>query len=67
MTSASVLLDSRLVDFNRPVALELNGTKSVHKLQPSLRVLAETMLRRGDPELTFTAQLELPIAASLAK
>ena len=67
VTSASVLLDSRLVDFKQPVTLELNGTKSVHQLQPSLRVLSETLLRRGDPELAFTAQLELPIAASPVK
>ena len=62
VTSASVLLDTRLVDFNQPVTLELNGAKSVHQLQPSLRVLSETLLRRGDPELAFTALLKLPVA-----
>jgi len=67
VTSASVLLDTRLVDFSKPVVLEVNGVKSVHKLQPSLRVLAETMLRRGDPELAFTAKLELPVAATPVK
>jgi pimeloyl-ACP methyl ester carboxylesterase len=60
ITTASMLLDRRLVDFDKPVALELNGKalKSV-KLQPSLRVLCETLLRRGDPELAFTAQIDL--------
>ena len=62
VTSASVLLDTRLVDFNQPVTLELNGAKSVHQLQPSLRVLSETLLRRGDPELAFTALLKLAVA-----
>jgi pimeloyl-ACP methyl ester carboxylesterase len=65
VSAVSVLLDRRLVDFDKPVALELNGKalKPV-KLQPSLRVLCETLLRRGDPELAFTAQIALPMAAS---
>jgi len=61
VASASVLLDSRLMDFNKPITLTLNGATSRHKLQPSLRVLAESLLRRGDPELAFTAQLKLPL------
>jgi hypothetical protein len=59
--SATVLLDSRLVDFSKSVTLSMNGADTRHKLQPSLRVLGETLLRRGDPELAFTAQLKLPI------
>ena len=62
VTAASVLLDQRLVDFDKPVAVELNGRAlKPLKLQPSLRVLCETLLRRGDPELAFTAQLDLPM------
>ncbi|MBK7998200.1 MAG: hypothetical protein IPK15_05575 [Verrucomicrobia bacterium] len=61
VTSATVLLDSRLVDFDQPVITEVNGAKATHKLQSSLRVLAETLMRRGDPELTFTAKIELPV------
>lgn len=61
VTAATVLLDSRLVDLDKPVITEVNGAKATHKLQPSLRVLAETLLRRGDPELAFTAKIELPI------
>ena len=49
--SATVRLDSRLVDFRKPVTLSVNGADFRHKLQPSLRVLGETLLRRGDPEL----------------
>lgn len=64
VTSATVLLDSRLVDLDQPVITEVNGAKTTHKLQPSLRVLAETLLRRGDPELTFTAKIELPVVNS---
>jgi pimeloyl-ACP methyl ester carboxylesterase len=61
VTNASVLLDSRLVDFQKPVTLELNGQTTTHKLQPDLRVLCQTMQRRGDPELAFTAELPLPL------
>lgn len=58
---AAVFLDGRLVDFNNPVILEVNGRRSKPvKLRPSLRVLCETLIRRGDPELAFTARLDLP-------
>jgi hypothetical protein len=59
--NASIFLNSALVDFTKPVVLELNGKQSKPvKLHPSLRVLAETLARRGDPDLAFTAQLNLP-------
>lgn len=64
LVAASVFLDSRLVDFSKPVTLELNGKVTTHKPQPSLRVLCESMIRRGDPELAFTAKLDLPLLAN---
>ena len=67
LPAASVLLDSRLVDFKQPVVLELNGKTSKRKLQPSLRTLCETIQRRGDPELAFTAEIELPLAATAVR
>jgi transglutaminase-like putative cysteine protease len=60
VTSASVLLDSRLIDFHKPVKLEVNGQIASRTLQPRLRVLCETLLRRGDPDLSFVAEIELP-------
>lgn len=68
VATASVLLDARLVNFDKPLAVELNGKplKPV-KLQPSLRVLCETLLRRGDPELAFTAKLDLPLGSGDGK
>ena len=57
--SAAVLLDSRLVDFSKPVTLDINGTKTTRKIVPSLRVLVQTLLRRGDPDLAFTAAVPL--------
>ena len=59
VTAATVLLDSRLVDFSKPVQVELNGASTTHTLQPSLAILAETLMRRGDPELAFTAKIEV--------
>lgn len=59
LEAASILLDSRLIDFKKQVTLELNGKTSKHKLKPSLRTLCETLQRRGDPELAFTAEIPL--------
>ena len=60
VTGASVMLDNRLVDFKRPVTLSVNGKQTTHHLTPHLKTLAETLARRGDPHLAFTAVL--PIA-----
>jgi hypothetical protein len=67
VASAAVLLDGRLIDFKQPVTLQVNGQTSTHKLKPSLRTLGETILQRGDPDLAFTAQLELPVGSRHAK
>jgi len=64
VASATVLLDGRLVDFEKPITLDLNGHAQSFKLKPSLRTLAETMQRRGNPDLAFTAELRLPPADS---
>jgi pimeloyl-ACP methyl ester carboxylesterase len=58
LVSASILLDGRLIDFGAPVSLTLNGQTTTYKLKPSLRVLCESLTRRGDPELAFTAKLD---------
>ena len=60
----TVLLDSRLIDFSRPVTFEINGQTSKQTLRPSLRVLCDTLLQRGDPDLAFTAQWNLPLKAA---
>ena len=61
LAGASILLDSRLIDFKKPVVLELNGKKSTHKLKPSLRIFCQTMQERGDPELAFTTKMVLDL------
>ena len=51
----SVLLDERLVDFSKPVTIELNGKKVFGaKLKPSLKTLVETLSHRGDIRLAAT-------------
>jgi pimeloyl-ACP methyl ester carboxylesterase len=67
VNDARILLDSRLIDFKKPVTLELNGKSTKHQLRPSLRTLCETLQRRGDPELAFTAELPLPLATMSSK
>ncbi|MEJ0090466.1 MAG: transglutaminase domain-containing protein [Limisphaerales bacterium] len=59
--SATVLLDSRLVDFKKPLTVEVNGKTTTQKIQPSLLTLCETMQRRCDPGLAFTAELPVPL------
>jgi len=63
VTSASILLDQRLVDFSKPVTLTVNGKTTKKKLKPSLRTLCETLQRRGDPGLAFTAEIPLPVSS----
>jgi poly(3-hydroxybutyrate) depolymerase len=53
----NVLLDERLVDFSKPLALEVNGEKSSSKLRPSLRTLCETLAERGDYEFMFATRV----------
>jgi hypothetical protein len=59
--SGTILLDDRLVNFDEPVTLEVNGrTQKPMEVRPDLRVLCQTLLRRGDPDLAFTAEIKLP-------
>lgn len=55
----AILLDSRLIDFKKPVFLNHDGQTSKLKPVPSLRTLCETMQRRGDPGLAFSARVQL--------
>lgn len=61
VTAANIFLDKRLVDYNRPLTLIVNGQNYSRKLVPSLEVLCETLQQRGDPDLAFTARLHLPL------
>jgi pimeloyl-ACP methyl ester carboxylesterase len=61
VVAANVLLDSRLVDFKRPVTIEVNGKATTSILQPSLLTLCQTMVERGDPEMAYTAKVVLDL------
>ena len=57
VTNATILMDSRLVDFSQPVSIELNGSTTTRQLTPSLQLFCQTMARRGDPAYAFSAEL----------
>ena len=59
MNAANLLLDSRLVNFKQPLQLEVNGQVSSIKVKPSLLVLCQTLMERGDPQLAFTARVQM--------
>ena len=59
VTSATVLMDSRLVDFSKPVDIELNGSTVSRKFSPCLKTFCETLARRGDPAYAFSAEFNV--------
>jgi hypothetical protein len=52
-------MDTRLVDFSKPVQIELNGSTSTLRVSRSLKVCCETTARRADPAYVFSAQINL--------
>ena len=63
----SVLMDSRLVDFSRPVEIELNGSMTKLQPAPSLKTFCETLARRGDPAYAFSAEIKIATNAATAR
>jgi pimeloyl-ACP methyl ester carboxylesterase len=59
VTNATVLLDTRLIDFSKPVDIELNGATTTHRLAPCLKTFCKTLAHRGDPGFAFSAQFSL--------
>jgi transglutaminase-like putative cysteine protease/predicted esterase len=52
-------LDGRLVDFDRPLRVTVDGKEEVVKVAPRLLTLCQSLLERGDPELAFTCRVPL--------
>jgi predicted esterase len=52
-----ILLDERLVDYDKPIEVDVDGSTSSQQLKPSLRTLCETLAHRGDPEYMFATRL----------
>lgn len=59
VASATILMDSRLVDFTKPVSIELNGSTTSRQFTPSLKTLCESLARRGDPAYAFSAEFKV--------
>jgi pimeloyl-ACP methyl ester carboxylesterase len=57
--AATVRLDARLVDLSQPLVVAVGGAERTVPLQPSLRVLCESLRRRGDPVLTASCEVEV--------
>jgi transglutaminase-like putative cysteine protease/predicted esterase len=55
-----ILLDGRLVDLSRPVAIAAGGRTSTVEPKPSLRTLLDTLLERGDIGLAFSVAVDVP-------
>jgi hypothetical protein len=52
-------LDSRLVDFRKPLRIEVDGKKETITLRPQLAVLCRSLEERGDPRLACTCRVGL--------
>jgi hypothetical protein len=50
-------LDGRLIAFDKPLRIILDGTEQELKVTPRLRTLCESLLERGDPELACTCRV----------
>ena len=59
LAEATVFFDSRLIDFARPITIEISGVTTARKVVPSLRTLCTCLQRRGDPEFAFDGSFTL--------
>ncbi len=59
LSAATLWLDSRLIDFNQPVHIEVNGSATTRRFGSSLKTFCDTLARRGDPEFAFSASFTL--------
>jgi hypothetical protein len=58
---AQLYLDGRLVRFDRPLSLTVDGKAQAATIHPSLATLCRSLMERGDPELAFTCRVELAV------
>jgi predicted esterase len=52
-------LDSRLIAFDKPLQVSLNGTMQTLTVRPRLVTLCASLLERGDPQLAYTCRVDL--------
>lgn len=61
----SLLLNEDIVDFSRPVLLEIDGMTYDLSITPDLSVLVETTFNRGDPNYQFEAEIHFDAEGNL--
>ena len=61
----SLLLNEDIVDFTRPVLLEIDGMTYELSITPDLNVLVETTFNRGDPNYQFEAEIHFDAEGNL--
>jgi transglutaminase-like putative cysteine protease len=54
-------LDGRLVSFDKPLKITLDGKAQEMKIRPSFLTLCQSLLKRGDPELAYTCRVSLEL------
>ncbi len=52
-------LDGRLISFDKPLRVRVDGEEQVVEVRPRLVTLCRSMLERGDPRLAYTCQVAL--------
>ncbi|MUG93776.1 hypothetical protein F7734_15675 [Scytonema sp. UIC 10036] len=52
-----ILLNSKMVDFNKPVNIIKNGEGVGVQVTPSLKKMVQTLVHRGDPNYIFPAEI----------
>ena len=54
-------LDGRLVQYDKPLRITLDGKTQEMMVRPKLLTLCQSLLQRGDPQLAYTCQVGLEI------
>jgi hypothetical protein len=56
-------LDSRLLAFDKPLRITVDGKSQVRKIEPSLLILCRSLQERGDPAVAFICRVPLETGA----
>ena len=59
VTQFDLDLDGRLVAFDKPLKVTLDGKTQTVTLQPQLLTFCQSLMQRGDPELAYTCRVHL--------
>jgi predicted esterase len=57
----TIWLDERLIGTAKEVDINLNGQIERHQLEPSIKNLCDSLLRRADPDLSFKCRIDLKV------